>query len=77
MLLSFKESACKVRDPGLIPGLRRSIGEGIGHLLQYSWAPLVAQLIKNLPAVWETWVQSLGWEDPLKQGKATHPSILA
>ena len=54
MLLSFKESACKVRDPGLIPGLRRSIGEGIGHLLQYSWASLVAQLVKNLLAMWET-----------------------
>ena len=59
MLLSFKESACKVRDPGLIPGLRRSIGEGIGHLLQYSWASLVAQLVKNLLAMWETPVWSL------------------
>ena len=54
MLLSFKESACKVRDPDLIPGLRRSIGEGISHLLQYSWASLVAQLVKNLLAMWET-----------------------
>ena len=59
------------------PGSGRSAGEGIGHLLQYSWAPLVAQLIKNLPAVWETWVQSLGWEDPLKKGKAIHSSTLA
>ena len=40
-------------------------------------ASLVAQLLKNLPAMWETWVQSLGWEDPLKKGKATHSSILA
>jgi len=45
--------------------------------LQYSWASLMAQLVKNLPAMWETWVQSLGWEDPLKKGKATHSSILA
>ena len=41
------------------------------------WASLVAQLVKNLPAMWETWVQSLGWEDPLEKGKATHSSILA
>ena len=43
--------------------------------LQYSWASLVAQLVKNLPAMWETWVRSLGWEDPLEKGKATHSSI--
>ena len=43
----------------------------------YNWASLVAQLVKNLPAMWETWVQSLGWEDPLEKGKATHSSILA
>ena len=42
-----------------------------------SWASLVAQLVKNLPAVWETWVRSLGWEDPLEKGKTTHSSILA
>ena len=64
-------------DPGSIPGLRRSAGEGIGYPLQYSWASLVAQLGKNLPAMWETWVCSLGWEDPLGKGKATHCSILA
>ena len=45
--------------------------------VQYSWASLVAQLVKNLPAMWETWVPSLGWDDPLKKGKATHYSILA
>ena len=55
----------------------RCAGEGIGYQLQYSWASLVAQLIKNLPAMWETWVRFLGWEDPLDQGKATHSSILA
>ena len=52
-------------------------GEGMGYPLQYSWASLVAQLIKNLPAVRETWVQSLGWEDTLEKGKATHFSILS
>jgi len=52
----------------LIPGLGRSLGEGIGYPLQYSWASVVAQLVKNLPAVWETWVGSLGWEDPLEKG---------
>ena len=52
-------------------------GEGIDYPLQYSWASLVAQLVKNTPAMQETWVQSLGWEDPLAKGKATHSSILA
>ena len=65
-----KESACNAGDPSSIPGSGRSAGEGIGYPLQYSWASLVAQLVKNLPAmqeiwVWETWVRSLGWEDPL------------
>ena len=64
-------------DLGSIPGLGRSAGDGIGYPLQYSWASLVAQLVKNLPAMWETWVQSLGWEDPLEKGTATHFSILA
>ena len=51
--------------------------EGIGYSLQYSWASLVAKLVKNLPAMKETWVQSLCWEDPLERGKATHSSIVA
>ena len=72
-----KESACNAGDPGSIPGSGRSPGEGKGHPLQYAWASLVAQLVKNLPAVQETWVRSLGWEDPLGKGKATHSSILA
>ena len=72
-----KESACNAGDPSLIPGSRRSTGEEIGYPLQYSWASLVAQLVKNLPVMQETWVQSLGWEDPLEKGKATHSSILA
>ena len=72
-----KESVCNAGDPNSIPGLGRSAGEGIGYLLQYSWAPLVAQLVKNPPAMRETWVPSLGWEDPLEKGKTTHSSILA
>ena len=72
-----KESACNAGDPSLIPESGRSTGEGLGYPLQYSWASPVAQLVKNLPAMWETWLQSLGWEDPLEKGKATHSSILA
>ena len=71
-----KESSCNAGDPSLIPGSGRSAGEGIGYPFQYSWASLVAQLVKNPPAMQETWVQSLGWEDPLEKGKATHSSIL-
>ena len=72
-----KESACSAGDPGSIPGSGRSPGEGKGYPLQYSWASLVARLVKNLPAMQETWVRSLGWEDPLEKGKAAHSSILA
>jgi len=72
-----KESACITGDPGLISGLGRSPGEGIGYPLQYSWASLVAQSVKNPPAIWEAWLQSLGWEDSLEEGMATHCSILA
>ena len=61
----------------MIPGLGRSPGKGIGYPLQYSCASLVAQLVKNLPAMQESWVRSLGWENPLGKGKATHSSILA
>ena len=63
--------------PVQIPGLGRSAGEGIGYPLQYSWASLVTQVVKNQPAMQDTWVRSLGWEDPLENGKATHSSILA
>ena len=62
--LVSKESARNAGDPGLIPVSGRSAGEGIGYPLQYSWAFLVAELVKNLPAVRETWVRSLSWEDP-------------
>ena len=72
-----KESACHTGDPGSIPGSGRSPREGIGYPLQYSWASLVAQLVKNPLAMRETWIQSLGWEDPLEKGKATLSSILA
>ena len=72
-----KESTCNAGDPGLIPGSGRSAGEGIGYLLQCSWVSLVAQLVKNPPTMWKTWVQSLGWGDSLKKGKATHSSVLA
>ena len=71
-----KEYACNAGDPGSIPGLGRSAGQRIGYPLQYSWASLVAQLVKNLPAMWETWVRSLDWENPLEKGKATHSSML-
>ena len=63
-----KGSACSAGDPGSIPGLGRSSGEGIGDSLQYSWAFLVVHTVKNLLVMWETWVQSLGWEDPLEKG---------
>ena len=72
-----KEPACNAEGPGSIPGLGRSAREGIGYPLQYSWASLMAQLVKNLPTMWETWVQYLGWEDPLEKGMTTHSSILA
>ena len=72
-----KESVCNAGDPNSIPGSGRFSGEGIGYPLQYSWFSLVAQLVKNLSAMWETWVPSLGGEDPLDDGMATHSSILA
>ena len=61
----------------MIPGLGRSPGEGIGYSSQYCWASLIAQLVKNLPVMRETWVRFLGWEDPLEEGMTTHSSILA
>ena len=61
----------------MIPGSGRSAGEGIGYPLQYSWASLLAQLVKNLPAMWETWVRTLGQEDPMEKEMATHSNLLA
>ena len=72
-----KESSCNAGDPGSIPGSGRSTGEAMDYPLQYSWASLVAQTVKNLPAMYETWVRYLGWEDPLEEVMATHSSILA
>ena len=60
----------------MIPGSGRSPGEEIGYPLQYSWASVLAQMVKNPPAMQETWVRSLGWEDPLEMGKATNSNIL-
>ena len=71
-----KKSACNAGDPGFIPGSGRSAGEGIGYPLRYSQVSLVAQLVKNLPAMWQTQVESLGWEDLWQKGMATHSSIL-
>ena len=71
-----KESACNVGDPGSIPGLGRSPGEGIGYPIQGFWASLMAHMVKNPPTMWETWVQSLGWEDPLEKGMEPTPVFL-
>ena len=68
-----KVSACSARDPSSIPESRRSAREGIGCPLQYSWASLVAQMVNNLPAMWEI----LSWEDSPGGGMATHSNILA
>ena len=71
-----KESACNAGNPGSIPRLGRSPEEVIGYPFQYSWASLVVQVVKNPPAIWETWVPSLGWEDPLEGDMATIPVFL-
>ena len=70
-------NAGDVREEGWIPGLGRSPEGGNGNPLQYSWASLVAQTVKNPPAMQETWARPLGWEDPLEEGMANHSSILA
>ena len=72
-----KESTCNAGDPDSIPGLERCPGEGIGYPLQYSWASPVAQMVKNLPAMRDTWVWSLGWKDSLEEGMTTHSSVHA
>ena len=72
-----KESAYNARDLGSVLGWGRSPGKGIGYPFQYSWASLVAQMVKNPLEMWETWVQSLGWEDSLQEGMSTHSSILS
>ena len=60
-----KEATCNAEDPGSTAGSGRSAGEGIGYPLQYSWASLVAQLVTNPSAMWETWVRSLAWKERL------------
>ena len=71
-----KESTCSTRDPSAVPLSGRSPAEGVGYPLQYSWASLGAQTVKNPPAVWETWVQSSGWEDALEEGMQPTPVFL-
>ena len=61
----------------MIPRSGRSPGEGIGYSLEYSWASLVAQMVKNLLAMKEIWVLTPGWEDPLEEGMTTHSNILS
>ena len=58
-------------------GQEDPLEKGQAYPLQYSWASLVAQLVKKSPTMQETWVGSLGWDDPLEKGKASHSSILA
>ena len=72
-----RESACSAGDPSSIPKSGRSLGEGIGYPLQYFWASVVAQMVKNLPAMQKTCVRSLGWKDPLEEGMATHSNTFA
>ena len=69
-----KETACNAEDPSSIPGLGRSLGEGIDYPLHYSWVSLGAQLVKKPPAMWETWARSLGWEDPWRRERL--PTLL-
>ena len=76
-IAQFVKNPPAMQETPVIPRLGRFTREGIGYPLQCSWASLVAQLVKNLPAVWETWDWSLGWEDPLKKGMGLHSSILA
>ena len=70
-----KESSCSARDPNAIPRSGRCPAEGVGYPLQYSWASLEAQMVNNPPAVRETWVQSLSWEDALEECMATHSYV--
>ena len=71
-----KESAWNTGDLSWIPGSGRSPGEGNSYPLQYSWASPVARMVRNPSTMRETWVRSLGWEDPLKEGMATHSVYL-
>ena len=75
--LAGKEPTCNARYRGLIPGWGRSSGEGIGYPLQHSWASLVAQLVKNLPALWETWVRSWVGKIPWRREWLPTPVFLS
>ena len=72
-----KESANNAGAPQFNSWVWKITGERIGYPLQYSWASLMAQLVKNPPTTWETLVRFLGWEDPLEEVMATHFSILS
>ena len=72
-----KESACNAGDPVSVPGLGRSPGEGMDYPFRYSWASLVAQMVKNLLAMWQTCFRSRGWENSLEKVMATCSSTLA
>ena len=71
-----EEPSCNAGDPSLIPGMGRSPGEGIGYPLQYTWASLVAQMVKNLPALSKTWALSLGWKIPWRRSWQLTPVFL-
>ena len=71
-----KESACNTGDPGSVPGLGRSREEGIGYAFQYSWASLVAQMVKNPPSMWETWVWSWVGKIPWRRKQQPTPIFL-
>ena len=75
--LSWWRICLQCRRPQFSSWIRKIPEEGIGYPPQYSWASLVAQLVKNPPAMQETWVSSLGWADPLEKGKATHSTFWA
>ena len=75
--LAGKVFTCNAGDPDSIPQYGRSPGGEHSNSLQYSWVSLVSQTVKNLPAMPQTCVLSLGWEDPLEEGIATHSGILA
>ena len=68
-----RECTSNAEDPGSLPGLGRSAGEGIDYPLQCSWAFLVAHLVKNPPTMRETWIRSLGWEDLLEKERLLTP----
>ena len=76
MIAQLVKNLLAMQNPSSIPGSGRSAGEGISYPLQYSWVSLVAQLVKNPSAMWQTWVRSLGCEDTLEKEKASHSSIL-